>query len=72
MQAIRSTRPGGSIGYVGVPHNVELNGQELFFAHARLHGGPAPVHRYLPDLTRQVWAKEDQSGKSIRFDIPTD
>jgi threonine dehydrogenase-like Zn-dependent dehydrogenase len=24
MQAIRSTRPGGHIGYVGVPHDVEL------------------------------------------------
>jgi threonine dehydrogenase-like Zn-dependent dehydrogenase len=36
MQAIRSTRPGGSVGYVGVPHGVELNGQELFFAHVHL------------------------------------
>ncbi len=41
MQAIRSIRPGGSVGYVGVPHGVELDGQELFFAHVRLHGGPA-------------------------------
>src|SRR5205085_5088783 len=39
MQAIRSTRPGGSVGYVGVPHGVELNGEELFFAHIHLHGG---------------------------------
>ncbi len=31
MQAIRSTRPGGSVGYVGVPHGVEFDGQELFF-----------------------------------------
>lgn len=31
MQAIRSTRPGGYIGYVGLPHGVELNGEELFF-----------------------------------------
>ena len=43
MQAIRSTRPDGYVGYVGVPHGVELDGQELFFAHVRLHGGPAPV-----------------------------
>ena len=50
MQAIHSTRPGGYVGYVGVPHGVELNGQELFFAHVHLHGGPAPVRRYLPDL----------------------
>ena len=50
MQAIRSTRPGGFVGYVGVPHGVELDGQELFFAHVHLHGGPAPVRRYLPEL----------------------
>src|SRR5207245_7781611 len=48
MQAIRSTRAGGYIGYVGVPHGVALDGQELFFAHVHLHGGPAPVRRYLP------------------------
>src|SRR5260221_12599567 len=29
-QAIRSTRPGGSVGYVGVPHGVELDGEKLF------------------------------------------
>src|SRR5256884_5895827 len=48
MQAIRSTRPGGSIGYVGVPHGVELPGEEFFYAHVRLHGGAAPGRRYLP------------------------
>src|ERR687893_2510798 len=47
MQAIRSTRPGGHVGFVGDPHEVELGGQELFFAHVHLHGGPAPVRRYL-------------------------
>src|SRR5437867_3082600 len=36
MQAIRSTRPCGSVGYVGVPHGVELNGEELFYAHVHL------------------------------------
>ena len=50
MQAIGATRPGGSVGYVGVPHGVELDGAELFFSHVHLHGGPAPVRRYLPDL----------------------
>jgi threonine dehydrogenase-like Zn-dependent dehydrogenase len=43
--AIRSTRRGGYVSYVGVPHGVELDGQELFFAHVHLHGGPAPVRR---------------------------
>src|SRR4051812_23700804 len=45
MQAIRSTRPGGSVGYVGVPHGVALDGEALFYTHVRLLGGPAPVRR---------------------------
>jgi len=48
LQAIRSTRPGGHVGYVGVAHGVALDGQELFFSHVHLHGGPAPVRQYLP------------------------
>src|SRR5437773_4185087 len=50
MQAIRSARPGAFVSYVGVPHGVQLEGQELFFAHVHLHGGPAPVRRFLPTL----------------------
>src|SRR6266571_1779306 len=37
MQAIRSARPGGFAGYVGVPHGVELSGEELFYSHVGLH-----------------------------------
>jgi threonine dehydrogenase-like Zn-dependent dehydrogenase len=54
MQAIRSTRAGGHVGYVGVSHGVQLPGQELFFSHVHLHGGPAPVRRFLPDLLELV------------------
>ena len=50
LQAIRATRPGGAVGFVGVPHGVALDGEQLFFSHVRLHGGPAPVRRYLPHL----------------------
>src|SRR5262245_46364265 len=50
LQAIQSTRPGGYVSYVGVPHGVELDGGQVFFSHAHLHGGPAPVRRYLPTL----------------------
>src|SRR2546428_8060080 len=55
MQAIHCTRKGGYVSYVGVPHGVELKGEELFFAHVHLHGGPAPVRRYLPELIDLVW-----------------
>jgi hypothetical protein len=35
--------PDGYIGYVGVRHGVSLDGEQMFSAHAHLHGGPAPV-----------------------------
>jgi threonine dehydrogenase-like Zn-dependent dehydrogenase len=72
MQAIRATRPGGSVGYVGVPHGVALNGQELFFAHVRLHGGPAPVRRYLPHLIDLVWKGKINPGKVFDLTLPLD
>ena len=70
MQAIRSTRPGGYVGYVGVPHGVELNGAELFFAHVHLHGGPAPVRRYLPELIDLVWNGQINPGKVFDMKLP--
>jgi threonine dehydrogenase-like Zn-dependent dehydrogenase len=72
MQAIHSTRPGGSVGYVGVPHGVALNGEELFFTHVRLHGGPAPVRRFLPDLIDLVWSGKINPGKVFDLTLPLD
>jgi threonine dehydrogenase-like Zn-dependent dehydrogenase len=63
MQAIRSTRPGGHIGYVGVSHGVQLDGQELFFSHVHLHGGPAPVRQYLPELIDLIWNRRIDPGR---------
>jgi threonine dehydrogenase-like Zn-dependent dehydrogenase len=71
-QAVRSTRPGGFVGYVGVPHGVELDGQELFFAHVHLHGGPAPVRRYLPELIELVWSGKINPGKVFDLTLPLD
>jgi threonine dehydrogenase-like Zn-dependent dehydrogenase len=72
MQAIRSTRPGGSVGYVGVPHGVELEGEELFYAHVRLHGGPAPVRRYLPEMIDLVFNGTINPGKVFDLTLPLD
>jgi len=71
-QAIECTRPGGSMGYVGVPHGVELDGQKLFFAHVHLHGGPAPVRRLLPRLIEQAWDQEINPGKVFDLTLPLD
>jgi threonine dehydrogenase-like Zn-dependent dehydrogenase len=70
MQAIRATRPGGHVGYVGVTHNVSLSGIELFFSGVHLHGGPAPVRRYLPDLIDLVLKQKINPGKVFDQILP--
>ena len=72
MQAIRSARPGGFVSYVGVPHGVELDGTGLFFAHVHLHGGPAPVRRYLPELIDLVLKEKINPGKVFDLTLPLD
>jgi threonine dehydrogenase-like Zn-dependent dehydrogenase len=71
-QAIRAARPGASVGYVGVPHGVEFDWQELFFAHVRLFGGPAPVRRFLPELIDRVWNRKIDPGKVFDLTLPLD
>ncbi len=71
LQAIASTRPGGHIGYVGVTHG-ELPGQTLFFSHAHLHGGPAPVRRFLPELIDLIWNRQIDPGKVFDLQLPLD
>jgi threonine dehydrogenase-like Zn-dependent dehydrogenase len=70
MQAIRSTRPGGSVGYVGVPHGANLDLQQVFFTLVRLHGGPAPVRRYLPNLIKLVLDGNINPGKVFDLTLP--
>jgi threonine dehydrogenase-like Zn-dependent dehydrogenase len=70
MQAIRATRPGGHVGYVGVAHGVELNGRDLFFSHVHLHGGPAPVRRFLPELIDLIWNRTINPGKVFDLTLP--
>ena len=70
MQAIRATRPGGHVGYVGVAHGVELPGEELFFSHVHLHGGPAPVRRFLPELIDLIWNRQIDAGRVFDLELP--
>jgi threonine dehydrogenase-like Zn-dependent dehydrogenase len=72
MQAIHSTRKGGYVSFVGVPHGVELKGDELFYAHVHLHGGPAPVRRFLPELIDLVWKGKINPGKVFDLTLPLD
>ena len=70
MQAINCARPGGTIGYVGVPHGVTLDGQAMFFAQRRMLGGPAPVRRFLPDLMDRVLNGRITPGKVFDLTLP--
>src|SRR5699024_2352191 len=70
MQAIRATRPGGAVGFVGVSHDVEIPGDELFFSAVHLHGGPAPVRRYLPELIDLIWRREIDPGTVFDLTLP--
>jgi threonine dehydrogenase-like Zn-dependent dehydrogenase len=69
-QAIRATRPGGHIGFVGVSHEVTLDGAELFYSEVHLHGGPAPVRRFLPDLIEQIWKRQIDPGMVFDLTLP--
>jgi len=70
MQAVRSARPGGHVGYVGVAHGVELPGEELFYAEVHLLGGPAPVRRFLPDLIGLIENRAINPGKVFDLALP--
>jgi threonine dehydrogenase-like Zn-dependent dehydrogenase len=70
QQAIECARPGSMIGYVGVPHGVEFDGQQLFFSQRGLLGGPAPVRRFLPDLIELVLERKIEPGKVFDLELP--
>ncbi|MFG1344352.1 zinc-dependent alcohol dehydrogenase family protein [Xanthobacter autotrophicus DSM 431] len=69
-QAIASARPGAMIGYVGVPHGVQLDGQRLFFSQTGMLGGPAPVRRFLPHLLDLVLQRKINPGKVFDLTLP--
>ncbi|HUH94624.1 MAG TPA: zinc-dependent alcohol dehydrogenase family protein [Casimicrobiaceae bacterium] len=70
IQSIRCARPGGHVGFVGVAHGVQLSGEELFYAEVHLHGGPAPVRRFLPKLIDLVLNRKIDPGKVFDLTLP--
>ena len=72
MQAIHSTRPGGHVGFVGVSHDVRLDGMEMFWSLVHLHGGPAPVRRFLPHLMELIGNRTIDPGRVFDLDLPLD
>ncbi len=70
MQALHATRPGGDVGFVGVTHDVAVPGMELFWSLAHVHGGPAPVRRFLPELIDLIWNRRIDPGKVFDLELP--
>jgi threonine dehydrogenase-like Zn-dependent dehydrogenase len=70
MQALHATRPGGHVGFVGVTHDVAVPGMDLFWSLAHLHGGPAPVRRFLPELIELIWSRTIEPGRVFDLELP--
>jgi threonine dehydrogenase-like Zn-dependent dehydrogenase len=69
-QALHAARPGGHVGFVGVAHGVALDGMDLFWSLAHVHGGPAPVRRFLPELIDLIWTRRIDPGKVFDLRLP--
>jgi len=70
VQALRCARPGGMVGWVGVPHVTDLPQEHMFWRNVGLRGGPAPVRAYLPDLLTRVWDRAIDPGRVFDLTLP--
>jgi threonine dehydrogenase-like Zn-dependent dehydrogenase len=70
LQALNACRAGGHVGFVGVTHQATLGGMDLFMSLAHIHGGPAPVRRFLPQLMELIADGEINPGKVFDFALP--
>ena len=70
-QAIRSTRPGGMVGYVGVPNGgAELPIRPLFGSNVGVNGGVAPVRNYIEELLPEVLSGAIEPGRVFDLELP--
>ena len=65
--AFAVARPGAIVGYIGVPHGVEVPLQRMFFRNVGLHGGSAPVRAYIPELMDDVLAGRIRPRPRLRL-----
>ncbi len=70
--AFKVARPGGMVGFVGVPHGVELPVRKMFERNVGLAGGMAPVREYLPHLLELVLAGTINPGLVFDLELPLD
>jgi len=70
--AFKVARPGATVGFVGVPHGVELPIRRMFQRNVGLAGGMAPVRTYLPDLLERVLSGRIDPGLVFDLTLPLD
>jgi threonine dehydrogenase-like Zn-dependent dehydrogenase len=70
--AFAVARPGSTVGFVGVPHGVELPVRRMFQKNVGLAGGMAPVRRYLPELLDLVTSGRIDPGRVFDSSLPLD
>jgi threonine dehydrogenase-like Zn-dependent dehydrogenase len=70
--AFAIARPGSMVGYVGVPHGVELPIGEMFFRNKGIRGGSAPVRAYVPELLDDVLEGRINPGRVFDFETDLD
>lgn len=70
--AFAVARPGSTVGFVGVPHGVELPVRTMFARNVGLAGGMAPVRRYLPELLQLVLDHRIDPGRVFDTTLPLD
>jgi threonine dehydrogenase-like Zn-dependent dehydrogenase len=71
QQAIEATRPGGRVGYVGVPAGgSELPIRQLFSSNVSVGGGVAPVRAYIPELLEDVLSGAIDPGRVFDLVLP--
>jgi threonine dehydrogenase-like Zn-dependent dehydrogenase len=70
-QALRSARPGGQLGFVGVPNGgPELPVRTLFNTNVGVRGGIAPVRNYIDELLPEVLSGAINPGRVFDLELP--
>jgi hypothetical protein len=70
--ALAISRAGAIVGNVGLPHQVELSALGMFVRNVGVHGGPAPVRAYVPELMEEVLAGRINPGRVFDFETTLD
>jgi threonine dehydrogenase-like Zn-dependent dehydrogenase len=70
--ALSIARPGSMVGYVGVPHGVELPIADMFFRNKGVRGGSAPARAYIPELLDDVLEGRIEPGRVLDYETDLD